>query len=264
VARLSVALLAFVPLQIGALLAGCRDYDHFRRCPDSGAPCLDADGSNPGGGGITFVGVQAQGYKGVTGIGVPVPAGVTAGDLLVAIVAVGLTGNPNPCLTPPLGWTLAQRLDHPNGTAMVVYWRVADTSEPGSYTWSSTASVNGVAWMLAYSGVNPGSPIDVQAGLDQARSDTSYGSPTLTTTAPGALVIATFVGHHDPLLLSTNSWSLPAVTITRTAFNNGADRSAISAELSMLTPGQVPSLTATASLVEDYALVHLLALTPRP
>jgi hypothetical protein len=218
------------------------------------------DGGSPG---ITFVGVRGEGYGNDTAMRVTVPAGVAAGDLLVAVVAVGLSGNPNPAIGSPNGWTLVDRLDHPNGTAMVVCWHVVGASEPASYTWSSSASIDGVGWMLAYSGVNPGSPIDVHTGMDLSSSGTSYAAPQLSTSAPGAVVIATFVGHSSSPP-SINSWSRPLGTIKRADFNDNGNRTGISAELAMPTPGKVPALTATASLSENYAIVHLLALAPAP
>ena len=89
----------------------------------------------------------------------PTPAGVQAGDVLLATVSV----RGAPTITPSPGWTLV-RLDT-NGTTMrqAVYLRVA-TGSDGSPTWTLNKAYGAVAQVLAYRGVDTASPVVASAG----------------------------------------------------------------------------------------------------
>lgn len=115
------------------------------------------------------------------------PAGVTAGDVLMAAV----TTRGVPTIPAPSGW--ATVLETRNETIMqqVVFVRVAGSSEPDSYTFSFAKAVSATGGILAYSGVDPTSPIDVAAGSVSASSAT-VTAPSVSTTTDDGLVIAVF------------------------------------------------------------------------
>ncbi|MGZ3426452.1 MAG: hypothetical protein ACXVCV_07375, partial [Polyangia bacterium] len=85
------------------------------------------------------------------------PSGTSPGDVLVAAVYLGYgTAGSLPTITPSVGWTLVERVDYSTTGSLVLYWRVAGTSEPASYAWSSSGGQNtsGVGWIGAYTGVD--------------------------------------------------------------------------------------------------------------
>ena len=91
------------------------------------------------------------------------PAGVQAGDLLIA--QVGYERTMAISVPTPAGWT--RHVDRDNGTiyGQVIFYRWATASEPASYTIphaSGAASISGT--LLAYRGVASVSPVLVNNG----------------------------------------------------------------------------------------------------
>src|ERR1035441_2381119 len=80
--------------------------------------------------------------------------------------------------TVPAGWTLIRDLDNTSGNSsgLDVYYKVAGTSEPGSYNWTFNTSAGTAGGIQSFSGVDALNPIDVEAGRN-----TPFG---LTHTAP--------------------------------------------------------------------------------
>lgn len=108
------------------------------------------------------------------GLVIPRPAGVVAGDVLVASVAStgGVTSAPS-------GWTeLGEQATGggPEGVRQSVYWKVASGSEPSSYSWSVSGDVSG--GITAWTGVDNAAPI---AGSQTAMDATAayYGTAVL-------------------------------------------------------------------------------------
>ena len=95
-----------------------------------------------------------------TSIVLPVPAGVTNGDLLFAAITWSLNGN---VITPPSGWNLIlQQEDGFNTSHLATYWRTA-SSEPANYTWTIATAHSFAAAMVDYCGM-PGTPLDLSGG----------------------------------------------------------------------------------------------------
>src|SRR5262249_29897859 len=106
------------------------------------------------------------------------PSGVVAGDLLLASLEI----DADPVtVTAPSGWTLLQDTIAGGGTASVfhgqLWYKVAGTSEPLSYTWTIAGSAYTDIGLLAYTNVNLSAPIDARAGPDA-------GTPTHPPPAP--------------------------------------------------------------------------------
>lgn len=120
-----------------------------------------------------------------TSVVVTIPAGVQDGDeLRVAITA------PNAdTWTVPGGWT--EELNHASGTnPRTRVWRRTASSEPASYTWTSSTSRPYVAVCFAMRG-DPTTPVDVSGGQGTA-SSTSAVAPTVTTTVDECLLVVIF------------------------------------------------------------------------
>ena len=117
----------------------------------------------------------------------PVPAGVVAGDVMLAAI----TTRGTPVITAPSGWT--QTATQANGTTsrLTVFRRVATAAEPASYTFTWTGAEKAAAGIVAYTGVDQANPIDVTATATGA-SSTTHVAPSVTTTGPNRLVVALY------------------------------------------------------------------------
>jgi len=114
----------------------------------------------------------------VTTVTINLPAGVEAGDILLAQVVVwDATGSD--LVTAPSGWSIV-RLDavsNANKITSWLYYKVAGADEPASYGWTiSSQWAAGV--MGAWRGAATVSPIDKNSGA------TAAGASPLTDAAP--------------------------------------------------------------------------------
>jgi len=190
-------------------------------------------GGGGGGGSITtnlpivIRGRCAGGYDGASGankcgsgglntLTIGKPAGVVSGDLLVAAISVR-SANPST----PSGWTLVWCGNSGSSTggttcpasstvSLAVYWKVAGTSEPSTYSgWTTTQKAAGV--ITAYYNVNTSTPIDVQNGTGYTSSVTSLSTPSITTAVANTMLVASFgaADGTDPAF-GTSVASMPA------------------------------------------------------
>jgi hypothetical protein len=180
--------------------------------------------------------------------------------VLIAAIALGNSYNGVlPTFTPPTGWALVRRTDHGTVCSMVIYVRVATATEPAGYTWTSDLPVEGVGWISGYVGVDNAAPIHADAGQDVAGSGSAYSTPGLTTTVANTMLVASFAGHSG----GPSLWTTPPGMTVRANLNNADTRSGASDEAMQTAAGATGQKTTTASLTQDYALTHLLALKPR-
>jgi hypothetical protein len=117
----------------------------------------------------------------VTTVTNSVPTGVVDGDQLLWVVS----GTSVTAPTTPAGWTLEKSLGA-SGNSTHIYRRTA-SSEPASYNMTVTsARWSGV--MVAYSGVDTSSPIDV-ATPTGVIGTTAFACPAITPVTVGAVVL---------------------------------------------------------------------------
>lgn len=93
----------------------------------------------------TWTNVQTASTTTVT---VTTPSGVTAGDVLVAVIAWY-----SHAITAPAGWTQLTTATDGGGDIQAVYYYVAGASTPASFTWTQTGSSGMAGAMGAYRGV---------------------------------------------------------------------------------------------------------------
>src|SRR5574340_515251 len=141
---------------------------------------------------ITRVGVTSTttvGGSSASSIDVAVPAGVVAGDVLLAQVAV--RGGSGTTISSPSGWTQLL-LDNSGSTIRQgIYYRIAGATEPASYTFTFSSSQRAAGGMVAYRGVDNASPINASLSQD-AGSGTSVVAAAITTDASDAQVAGFF------------------------------------------------------------------------
>ena len=179
------------------------------------------------------------------------PAGVAAGDLLLATIEV----DADPVtVTPPNGWTLLIDTVAAQGTANAwhaqVWYKVATASEPASYTWT----VGGSPWvdigLAAYSGVSTTNPFDAFSGRDAGVTATP-STDAVTTTSPNDLVVGLFIDFN------TTTWTAGSGTTKRYDFDGNTSEDVVQA-----SPGSTGAKTATAA-VTGSTTAQIVALRPR-
>ena len=141
-----------------------------------------------------------------TSVTVTRPASVATGSLMLAQVTL----RNNDAITAPAGWTTTGNL-RTSGAILEqrIYYRVATAADTAgtTYQWSWTTSSDGAAAILAYSGTDATTPIDV-AATDNAGTGTTATATGLTTTQTNDMLDA-FYGVQGQ--------SGPAVTATQDA-----------------------------------------------
>jgi hypothetical protein len=195
-----------------------------------------------------------------TTLTVPPPPGAVDGDMLIATIFLGDDSAIMPMtITPPADWTLLGRTDHAFVGSLAAYSHVRASGD-AAYTWTASSQVGSVGVISAYAGVDTLAPVDVQAGLDDPNSGMTYACPSLTTTAPGAVVVVAFAGYTTGT--TPNSWTLSGVTQRADVYNEG-QRSAGVGEILQPTPGVVGPFKATASATLMYGVSRIFALRPQ-
>jgi MSHA biogenesis protein MshQ len=191
------------------------------------------------------------------------PAGTVTADVMIASVTVTPS---TVTVTPPVGWTQITGSPIVQGTAnssrLATFYRIAGVGEPASYTWTFSASHNGVVGgILSFSGVDNTAPIDAQSGT--TTSGLTHVAPTVTTTLNSGMLVTV----HE--LASSATWAPPggmteAVDVASLAANNA---NGISMEINWevrATAGATGTRTATASANGDSGAVHSISLKPTP
>jgi Bacterial Ig domain len=143
--------------------------------------------SEPGAG-IGFRSASSGSNTRATTLELPAPPSLAQGDVMIAVVAVRGT----PSITPPPGWALVRMDGIPTTMRQAVYVHVAATSEPQQYTWTFGATQSAVGAILAYSGVDQVTPVDVHNGAVNDVAGSQVRAPSITTTGLDEMVIGFF------------------------------------------------------------------------
>ncbi len=116
----------------------------------------------------TYIGLRATSAAGTssaaTQLGIGLPAGVAANDVMIAQIAV--RGGAATGITAPTGWTLVRRDDSGTALSQAVYSRVVPAAppEPASYSWRFSSANNAAGAIVAYTGVSGVAPVDASNG----------------------------------------------------------------------------------------------------
>ena len=122
-------------------------------------------------------------------LAIDMPAGVVQGDVMIANLAQygSTSGNP----TCP-GWTLISGAALGGSTSRygALMYKVAGAGEAGPYTFTLTSTVTGAGGAItAFSGIDPGNPLDVAPVAIVTANLASVGATAITTAAPNTAVI---------------------------------------------------------------------------
>lgn len=122
-----------------------------------------------------------------TSVTCAVPAGVTAGELLVACAThLSRSSIPNQA-----GWTKAGQGVSPSySLSTALFYRIATASEPASYTFTGLSSGANTVEMVRISGAPTSSVLDAAVDASGAGGTYTFTMPSLTTASAGALVLS--------------------------------------------------------------------------
>lgn len=133
---------------------------------------------------------SANNAGGATSLTISTPAGVLAGDVMIAQVTV--RGGTGTTITPPAGWTKIRSDNSTTTLQQAAYYRVAGSSESASYAWSfGASSLKASGGIAAYIGVDNTTPVNAHGGQANAAS-TSITAPSITTTVANAMLVGFF------------------------------------------------------------------------
>ncbi|WP_051942799.1 fibronectin type III domain-containing protein [Streptacidiphilus rugosus] len=196
-----------------------------------------------------------------TTMGIAVPSGTRAGDVLVASVGIARSSaTSQPAITAPSGWTLASRTNYSSTSALAVYTHAYATTDT-SYTWTSNAAVGGGVEVSAFSGVDPVTPLAGSQGTTVTRT-ASVPTPSLTAAA-GSGLVASYFGYLAKA--GTTTWTSPKGMSSLGQLNDSTKRTAmLAAYVAQATTGSTGAKTATASRTQDVGIGVLTALKPAP
>ena len=158
-------------------------------------------GPQPQVAGATYVSYSTATANWVNTITVNKPAGVLSGDLLIAYISKTMYGVGD---LAPSGWTLIRTDSNSSCCRSGIYYKVATSSEPASYTWNIAGSETyGIGTIQVYRGADTTSPINAH-GATTPISGTSYQAPSITTTVADTRLVTFFVARNG-----TATWTPP-------------------------------------------------------
>lgn len=197
---------------------------------------------------------------GGTSLTVNKPSSVVDGDVMVAAITIASN---TITVTAPSGWTLrnTQTQGSASVSKLLTYYKVA-SSEGANYTWSFSGSIAAVGGIVAFSGVDTASPIDVYGGQTTA-SSTSHATPSITTTVANTMLVSI----HE--FASSRNWTPPTgmTEVIDQYSASSAGSGGVSLEMNyvtQVTAGATGTKTATASSNADRGATFILALKPPP
>lgn len=154
-----------------------------------------------------------------TSVVLPYPAGVTAGELLVAHITHSQPTAPS---TNPGGWTLIDTQDNSSGAgpSIAMWYKWATGSETGSVTFATSGTAGRVTGIMErWTGVDPTTPIDAPAVGSSSPIQVGYTSPSVSTATTGALIL-----HHVALNASSSQDINTPSGLTKIAGSTGTGR----------------------------------------
>jgi hypothetical protein len=206
-----------------------------------------------GGGPPVFVSQAVGGGPGlVTSFAITAPAGIAAGNTLIAFTRCGNSGT----LSPPSGWATVAA----GGTAaQPTNWfsKSAGGAEPGSYTFTFSGSATYLyGAILNYAG---GSGVDVDALTSSFQNSAAPTSPSVTTTAANGLWLAAEANSQTgPATLSSG----PAGFTARASNVSAGNFALYVYEKALAGAGATGTATWTLSTAESFNLTGSLTLKP--
>jgi prepilin-type N-terminal cleavage/methylation domain-containing protein len=184
---------------------------------------MDKSGTASSGGTVTYQGFgEGKRANNSTSVVINAPAGISAGNLLIAAVATD--GGTSASLAAPVGggWTLLDRgSDSINEVTLGVWWKLAGASEPAGYTFTWTGNEQAYGWIMRFTGHQPSAPINAAQFQRGDVADITPPCPSVTTTVANTMIVR--IGGFDLRSINTDNPGLAGHTaITMSVSTNNA------------------------------------------
>jgi hypothetical protein len=155
----------------------------------------------------------------VNAIAIGTPPGTVMGDLLIAVVATDGDAHSQPAAP---GWTKIYRESEGAAVSIGAWWKLAASGEPAStqFQWGGGAQ-QAYAWMMRFSGHDPGNPIADKAS--KGGSSSNPECPDVNVAIAGTLVLR--LGAFDGTDITPGQPGLPdhaAITMGASGAASGA------------------------------------------
>lgn len=147
---------------------------------------FSADEKDPLGVTVNYRSNAVAGGVSLTALAIARPAGVVAGDLLLA--RISNRNNATAVVTPPAGWTLLRSDQSASQLKSWVFYKVAGASEASSYSFAIDLTSNMAGSIVAFANVDPVNPIDTHSGQKNGTTS-SFNSPAITTTVANGVAV---------------------------------------------------------------------------
>jgi hypothetical protein len=160
----------------------------------------------------------------VTSLTINAPTGITANDLLLAVIS---TDGSVTFDAPPTGWTLInQGQSDVSASTLAVFYKIAGSAEPAAYTFTWTAVQQAAGAILRYTGVETATPINAFAtAIGTSAAPTA---PSVTTSVADTMVVRIFGADDNETIAppagNTERVNLQSTTGTGTTSLGVADR----------------------------------------
>ncbi|MBU1044156.1 MAG: DUF2341 domain-containing protein [Candidatus Omnitrophica bacterium] len=201
---------------------------------------------------------QASATSGGT-INVTKPSGTVQGDLLIA----SYVSDDIYTLTAPSGWTLIQGgYSNPvdNTPSFGVWYKIADASEPTSYTFSSGGNDDQYVAILRYQGHDPAAPINNSA-IAYSTGSNAPTAPSINTTREECVILRVFGADDDD-----TPYNVPAGYSERYNGKSTASNSSCGgagADTTQALPGATGTAAFSMNAIEEWMAVTI-AIAPPP
>jgi hypothetical protein len=187
------------------------------------------------------------------------PAGLTAGDLLLAIVRGSTAAVPS---ARPSGWTLVRNIADANFN-MDVMWKQAAGGDTASWSAAVARKWAGTVIALITGTWDTGTPFDVENGVNHtAAAATLYTTPSVTVSLNDCLLVAAFGNRAASTWTTTNTnpTMLEAADTTASG-SNPASASLYHSALNAVPLGAI-TRSATATVSSADACMWIGAIRP--
>jgi hypothetical protein len=237
---------------------------------------------------------SSQATGSTTSVTISAPAGLMPNDVMIAAIHCGWC-NSGSAITAPAGWTLINQTSNTGSGCgsgntsiqLATFYKVAGASEPSSYTFTGNTNQMYVGGIVAYSGINTVTPVNVNSnngGQDACGAITASG---VTTTAACTRLVNVFIcsvnssatniipqpsltervdvgttGNHpwgnENLEISDESFSSAGATGSRTAALSGCSGTG------WITAGQMIALEASTTTGINDQTLNSFVVSPNP
>lgn len=189
----------------------------------------------------------------------PIPTGIQDGDLMLAMLVSSDTVAGASITSAPTGWTV-ERAHTSFGTASSAIYRRVKQSGDTAASWTLSAARDVQVVILAYSGVDTSTPIDVSAYATRSGAATTTVAPAVTTTGPDRMIVRLF-GEKSS---TTTSITAPAGTTQRSvSLGSGASStSSLGVDVEQEATGTTGTATATYNVSSSNGFAATIALKP--